>query len=285
MLLRALIIAFALSMSAAAAVSAAEPLLFDTRRGAVSDPASLAEAAAGADVVFVGELHDDKAAHRLELDLLQALAVRGRPVVLVLEMFERDVQPTLDAYLAGRIDEAEMLSKARPWSNYREDYRPLLEFARAQGWPVIAGNAPRPLASRINREGLQTLESLPAANRQEIAADLQCANGAYRDKFLALMGQMAGHTPKGAPPPNLDRMFEAQCAKDETMAESVAARLAPGTTVVHVNGAFHSNEALGAVERLKRRRPEARTLVVSIAPGATPESVSRALGDFVVWTP
>ncbi len=65
----------------------------------------------------------------------------------------------------------------------------------------------------------------------------------------------------------------------------MAARLSAGTTVVRQLGAFHSDEALGTVERLKRRRPDAKVLVISIAKGATPSPASQALGDFVVWTP
>ena len=38
--------------------------------------------------------------------MLEGLARRGRAVTLSLEMFERDVQPALDAYLAGRLSEA-----------------------------------------------------------------------------------------------------------------------------------------------------------------------------------
>lgn len=282
-MIRAVFLALVLLLPAVA-VAQETSLVFDTRRGAGSSQEALFDAAARADVVFVGELHDDKAAHRLELDLLRALADQGRPVVLVMEMFERDVQPALDAYLTGGIDEARMLARTRPWSNYKQDYRPLLEFARARHWPVVAGNIPRPLASKIAKQGLATLTALPAAERAQAAADLQCPQGPYRDKFIAEMSEMAGHGGKGGKP-DLGRMFEAQCAKDETMAQSVAARLIPRTTVVHLNGVFHSDEGLGVVEGLKRRRPNANTLVISITKGAAPQSAKRALGDFVIWTP
>jgi len=253
--------------------------VFGAREGGETDLAAVFDAAAQADLVFVGERHDDAASHGFELALLDALAERGRPVVLAMEMFERDVQPALDDYLAGRVDEAEMLARTRPWPNYRTDYRPLVELARARGWPVIAGNAPRALAARVAREGLAALETLPPAERAQAAAALECGEGAYREKFMAEMRQMAGHGGTA----DLDRLFEAQCVKDETMAESAAAGLAPGSTVVHVNGAFHSDEGLGVVERLRRRRPEVRALVVSIGQGApSPEG---AAGDFVVWAP
>ena len=270
--------------------AAAALAVVDTRLGRAVAPSAMHDAIAGADVVFVGERHDDPVAHRTELAVLEELGRRGRRVVLALEMFERDVQPLLDAYLAGRATEAELLAGARPWPNYAADYRPLVELARARGWPVVASNAPRPLASLVARGGLAALDTLPAERRRTVAAELRCPDDAYRTKFVAQMGGMAGH---GAAPSSaaaadsaraagaamLQRFYEAQCVKDETMAESVAAALATGVTVVHVNGSFHSDEGLGTVERLRRRRPDARVLVVSVAP---PGVDATGLGDFVV---
>ena len=88
----------------------------------------------GADVVFLGETHDDDTTHRFESAVFDGMLTR-RPskVVLAMEMFECDVQPQLDEYLAGKIDEATFLSKSRPWGNYREAYRPLIEKAKAAG--------------------------------------------------------------------------------------------------------------------------------------------------------
>ena len=60
---------------------------------------------------------------------------------MTLEMFERDVQPLLDQYLAGNISEKNFLDGARPWDRYTTDYRPMVELARVHGWPVIAAIA------------------------------------------------------------------------------------------------------------------------------------------------
>ena len=51
---------------------------------------------ARADVVFVGEQHDDPNTHRLEAAILEGLRRRGVPVTLSLEMFERDTQAGLN---------------------------------------------------------------------------------------------------------------------------------------------------------------------------------------------
>ena len=69
---------------------------------AESNGSGLVDRVSRASVVFFGEQHDDPETHRAEAELLEAIARSGRPVVLSLEMFERDVQGVLDDYLAGR---------------------------------------------------------------------------------------------------------------------------------------------------------------------------------------
>jgi uncharacterized iron-regulated protein len=49
----------------------------------------------------------------------------------------------MSEYLAGSIQERDLLRDARPWPNYTNDYRPMVELARSRGLPVICANAPR----------------------------------------------------------------------------------------------------------------------------------------------
>src|SRR5688572_2576510 len=92
--------------------------VYDTRRGVFSDFEVMLSDIAAADAVLVGEQHDDPNTHRLEAALLQGLGRRGAAVTLSLEMFERDVQPNIDDYVAGRIQEGSFLSLSRPWPRY-----------------------------------------------------------------------------------------------------------------------------------------------------------------------
>jgi uncharacterized iron-regulated protein len=127
----------------------------------------MAAEAASSDVIFFGEQHDDGNAHRLERSLLEAVSRRRSDVIVSLEMFERDVQGLLDDYLAGKIDEPTFLKTARPWPNYNADYRPLVEFAKAKGWRVIAANVPRPIASAVSKQGLAAaIGALPDSSRR-----------------------------------------------------------------------------------------------------------------------
>ena len=75
--------------------------VYDTRPATFVDFEVMLAAVAKADVIFVGEQHDDPNTHRLEAAILEGCIAASRAPVVSLEMFERDVQAALDAYLAG----------------------------------------------------------------------------------------------------------------------------------------------------------------------------------------
>lgn len=166
------------------------------------EPATLSDLLAAmehADVVFVGEEHDDDAAHAFEGALLQAALRRygsERPVALSLEMFSRDVQYIVDEYLAGLITEEHLLASASPWRNYGTAYRPLVEFARQEGIPVLAANAPRRYVNRVARLGPASLAALGSRARASLPPlPYPGPSEAYAARFLRQM-----HAPEGASP-------------------------------------------------------------------------------------
>lgn len=239
-----------------------------TKKQRIEDFESMAAELAKADVVFFGEQHDDPATHRMQLALLEAIGRRRDNVVLSLEMFERDVQPQLTQYTTGQLAEEPFLAGSRPWPRYATDYRDLVELAKARGWPVVAANVPRPMASAVSRAGLGYLDTIPAARRAHAAAELSCPeDDDYAKRFLATMEGMPTNHGGGPEDPaaarqTLIRIYQAQCVKDETMAESIAAAWTPGTLVVHMNGAFHSDFHLGTVSRVRSRLPKGSTIAV-----------------------
>ena len=251
---------------------------------------------ASADVVFFGEQHDDPETHRVEFGFLDAIGRLGRPVILSLEMFERDAQPLLNDYLAGRIGESDFLAKSRPWDRYITDYRPMVELAKARGWPVVASNVPRPMASAVGRKGFAALDTLTPIERVWAAMDIQCPDDAYRKRF---METMRGHSSGSAAPSPADtlptvvasRFYLAQCIKDETMAEAIVAARehAPSNAiVVHYDGAFHSDYAQGTVERVRRRMPGLRMTVITAVPVVDQVAANLAdhkdRADFILFT-
>jgi uncharacterized iron-regulated protein len=279
--------------------------------------AMLAEIAR-ADVAFVGEQHNDPATHRIERAILEGLARRRGNVVVAMEMFERDTQRRLDDYLAGRLNEEDFLHASRPWPNYMTDYRPLIEFARAHEWKVVASNTPRRIAVQVSREGLDAarFDSEPNAEeeRKLVAAEFSCPMDDYFKRFTEAMSN--GHPHSESPHQQqgddkqvdkkqeeerlavVQRFYFAQCVKDETMAESIANALKsqPKTRegaqvnplVVHFNGAFHSDYRLGTAARTIRRLPKSNVKVISVVPVENLDAINvdeyRKKGDYIIFT-
>ena len=261
-----------------APTSTAAVRVYDTKAARFIAFDQLIDAASKADVVYFGEQHDDPATHSAEAAVLAALGARRGEVVVTLEMFERDVQPLLDQYLAGTISEKNFLDGSRPWERYSTDYRPMIELARVYGWPVIAGNVPRRIASAVAKKGLAALDTMSKVERSYAAAQNMCPKGddPYFKKFAQTM---TGHGAGGGPPTASDAsamakmtdlFYEAQCVKDETMAESIANAMAkwPGRLVYQVDGAFHSDAGLGTASRVARRVPSAKSVVLTGVPVA-----------------
>jgi uncharacterized iron-regulated protein len=217
-----------------------------------------------AEIVFVGEKHDDPLAHAWELYIWSRLA--GPERALALEMFETDVQELLDGYLAGEVSVSEFLDGSRPWGNYVPDYFMMVELARLKGYDVIAANVPRHYASDVAREGWETLAD------QEFFRELTVDSSStlYHDLFLETMG-LVGDQMHEMPMDPMN-MYRAQLLKDAVMASSV-----DGIRCVFVCGSFHSDYHSGIPDQLP---PDVSFVTVKIL--AEGEEYAPEMADFVI---
>jgi uncharacterized iron-regulated protein len=198
-------------------------------------------------------------------------------------MFERDVQYVVDEYLAGLITEDHFLRSARPWDNYEEHYRPMVEFARVHGLPVVAANAPRRYVNRASRLGRDSLQALgPTARRYLPPLPYPEPSSAYQEEWDAIMGDAAQHMSS--------TLIDAQTLWDAAMGEAIAAVLdaEPDALVLHMAGGFHVENGTGTPEALAHYRPGTRALLVAARPAEDPTvfdpEAHGGLGDFVILT-
>lgn len=273
-----------LACRASPAASAANCRIVRTSDGVDVELEQMLQVLAEADVVFLGEEHDNDVAHALQLKTTAGLLELRGELALSLEMFERDTQAGLDRYLRGELTEAQFLSQARPWSNYQEHYAAAVRLMRERGMDVIAANVPRPLASRVSKQGLAS-----AQEEAFMPMRVDIDRGEYFQRFEAIMGSMGGQKNEQG----LALWYAAQCVKDDAMAQSIChwigARGIDPPLVVHWCGKFHSDYGLGTVERLRWRAPDLKLRVVSTI--STPD-LRRELtqdehkrGDFVWLVP
>ncbi|MBX7080472.1 MAG: ChaN family lipoprotein [Nannocystaceae bacterium] len=252
---------------------------YDAVGGSSSVDAFVAQAR-GADFVAFGELHEHPVASRLELELVRALLQAGRPFALAMEFFERDTQPAIDDYFAGRIDEATFVQRTERNEAYASSHRPLVEACREAGATVIAANAPRRLVTEYRKSNLAYdawLASVPEAERPLLPARSVPPHDEHERRFLALMG------PERGPP-----FFRSMALWNDAMAESCARHrdAHPDALVMLVVGAFHVAGRLGTVTAYRERRPDDRIAVLTMKDGTLPFAAEdRDEGDLVVKVP
>ncbi len=233
--------------------------------------AQAAETLKDFDVIFMGEVHRHPANHIAQMALFRAIHERASNMSLSMEQFERDVQPIVDTFMAGKMGEEPFRKAARAWDNYPGSYRPLVEYAKEHGLPVIAAEAPTMVVRCVGEKGPEFLSTMKPEQRGWATAQLNLFDGAYKDKFLNFTTSNAGHGEDGAkdkpkgPSAAALRSFAAQVTRDDTMAESIYLHLLknPGRKVVHLNGNFHSESFLGTAERLQLRDPKLKIAVVN----------------------
>ncbi len=131
---------------------------------------------------------------------------------------------------------------------------PWLSYARCRKRDVIAGNLPRPVAGKV------------ASTQGSLSPFLPRVTTAPMDRYWELFAEAMKDHPgaEGA----VERMYRAQCAKDDAMAEGIAEYLATNPhrqpLVIHCNGSFHSDYGLGTAGRLAQRAPLAQAAIISM---------------------
>ena len=238
------------------------------------DPASGAEVAPGRlffslankPIVLLGEVHDNPAHHRWQHYMLAALHSRNANTVLGLEMLPRRVQPTLDDWSQGKLDEAGFLEQSEwdeLWGYDASLYLPLLHFARSNRLPTIALNIDRQLVSKVGAEGWHALD---ASERMGLS-DPAPASAAYRQRLgelYAYKQQIHGHAADDTASDNavdlqaimksaaFSNFVDAQLTWDRAMAEALAAahRRDPEALIVGIIGRGHLEYGHGIPHQL-----------------------------------
>ena len=200
--------------------------------------------------VFVGESHDRYEDHLNQLAVIEGLHRRGKDLAIGMEFFQQPFQPALDAYIAGEIDEAELLRRTEYFDRWRFDYRlyrPILRFAREHGIPVIALNLEAELTEKVGQGGIA---SLSPEEQARVPADMDREDPAYRERVKQVFDMHPMREDRA-----FDHFLEVQLLWDEGMAERAARYLRehPDKTLVVLAGAGHVEFGQGIPQRVLRR--------------------------------
>jgi len=206
-------------------------------------------------VVLFGEFHNNPISHWLQFEVVSDLKTSKTNLAIGAEMFETDTQSVLNLYLKDSLTEPKFKKKARVWSNYSTDYKPLVELAKRDSIPYIATNIPRPYATSVYKNGgFSALDSLPK-NELKWIAPLPIPFDINLSSYQNMLDMMGGH--------GGEDLVKAQAIKDATMAHFILENLKPNQVFVHLNGSYHSNSFEGIYWYLKTYKENLNILTLT----------------------
>ena len=208
------------------------------------------------DYIFFGEHHDCAMIHWHQLQLIKYLHEKF-PAQLVVgaEMFESDNQVIINEYLNDLISTKNFEDECRLWTNYKTDYKPIVEFLKEQHIPLIATNIPRRYANSVFYNGLSHLEKFDSTASTffpQLPIEIDTTSTGYREIMQMSMGRHNGK-----------HMMEAQAIKDATMSHFILLQ-GEGKKIIHLNGSFHTNNYEGILSFMMRYVKRERIMVISM---------------------
>jgi uncharacterized iron-regulated protein len=227
-------------------------------------------------VIYVGEQHDQFSHHINQLMVIKKLHEAGHKIAVGMEMFQVPYQKALDDYMAGLLSERRFLKDSDYFSNWRFDYnlyKPIIDYVKTAGIPLIALNIDKDITGKVAREGIH---SLTAEERQHLPSEMDLSNESYRDdlyQVFLIHQRHQGHQ-------DFEYFLQTQVLWDETMAQTAHQFLAdnPDTKLIVLAGNGHVRYRYGIPNRLYRRNGEPFTVIVQ------DEKMDEGIGDYVLLT-
>jgi len=254
--------------------------IVDAASGLALTPADVLSRMRSADVVLLGELHDNSHHHARRAALIAAL---GGPAAVVAEQLPRGAAPALVADMGGDALRQALEASGFDAKGWRWPlHEPLFAAIARAGMPLRGGNLERDTARRLAREGA---DALPADLAPWLAAaPLPGTARAALERDL-LQGH-CGHLSASRMP----GMVAAQQGRDAAMAQALTEALALAQAqasgqrpVILLAGNGHVRRDYGVPGLLRQRLPSAQVLAVGFDEPAPAAAPGHALYD-IVWT-
>lgn len=241
--------------------------------------ASITPALSKRRTVFVGEIHTSYADHLNQLAVIKNLhSYWKKNTSIGLEMVQQPYQSYLDKYIAGEINEREMLLGIEWYDRWAYDYRlyrPIFEYAQKNQIPLVALNVPKELTRRITKVGIKGLSK---KERAQLPAYIDRNDKNYNKRISSVFSQHSKTKSKG-----VNKFLDAQLAWDEGMAYAAANYLKkhPKSKMIIIAGGGHVINAGGIPNRLDRMIGSKSAVILNNANGA----LKAKQGDYLLDSP
>ncbi len=186
-----------------------------------------------AQIIFIGESHDNPAHHRAQLQIIKALENSGTKVAIGLEMFRSDSQKYLEQWVNGKMSLHQFMNIFNDnWSDFNQ-YREIFNHSYFKKIPMIGLNLSRSITRQVARNGFKSLSKKQLNELPIVTCNI---DPAY-EKFIKRA--LGGHANEDV---KFQYFCEAQLLWDNVMAENLIAFLDknPDYSVVVIAGSGHA---------------------------------------------
>ncbi|MBF0114639.1 MAG: ChaN family lipoprotein [Magnetococcales bacterium] len=225
-----------------------------------------------ADIIYLGEEHDNPQHHHLQLAIVEKLLQTGKRPIIGFEFFSREQTSWLLQYSVGNPSRMPTNHPTTPEERLRQQlgwekrsdwsfYFPLVQLARQHRLMVFGADLPDGLRMRLTRDGLEALT--PLERTAWIPSDFVHQDYAQlmREKFAQSHCGMVSE-------PFLERLYGTWLARNDAMAQAIVAMQATEQgPVILIVGAAHLTHNMGIPERVKALRPHLRQLNLGMHSG------------------
>lgn len=236
--------------------------LWDMNSQSYIDEATLMSRINAANILLLGEVHDNRLHHAFQLKLLQAQLDSGSRPSLLMEQFDGESQASLDASLAN-INREDAFSRAADLIKFGDWklYAPLLSIAVDNKLPIIAANIENAKLQPVMRQGFNAYDP----------ADLKRirVNEVWSDDRNDYLSQHIEGTHCGQISPQWRAgLVRGQRLRDALMVDAAVSSFGRG--IVAIVGRNHARRDIGLPLYFAARRPSTSILsigLVEVVPG------------------
>ncbi|KAB2836101.1 MAG: PDZ domain-containing protein [Candidatus Brocadia sp.] len=170
-------------------------------------------------VIYVGEIHANKASHQVQLKVLKACYEKfGNTFTVGMEMFTRPYQPFLDQWTSGEIDEQKFLEDThwdKEWGYDYLLYKDIFDFVREKKISLLALNAPKDMVRMVSKKGLKDLSE----EEKRLLPEIDTSDYFHRVYLERAVREHVDHSA------GLERYNDVQSLWEEYMAQTIATYL------------------------------------------------------------
>ncbi len=251
----------------------------------------------GARVIYVGEAHDNINSHKVQIEILKALAQRNPEKIAVgMEMLKRSSQESADQWISGELNEKDFVKVwVEDWSNDFQYYRSILHYMKEHKIPLVALRTPDEWIEQIKKT--ESADELPVESlkverkeNEKRLPQMDFQDSYHQAHVKAIFSKHPGGSQR------FDDFYKIQVLWDESMAKSIVEYLeseqGQDKQILIFTGTQHIEYGFGIPRRVFRRLPLPYAIVLPMTVHIPPEKkhklmkvalpeIPLQLGDFV----